>query len=145
MGFGIAAYQISRSPDLGIFGGMVARSNLLWRDSAQLELTEMGPMLDLGCVGNEEKIHETIPKNQGSVRMKGRFCHLSGTSMEKFEGVRVRNSSTGADGIVFLFGNDNSFITDYLVLRTGNNLFRLEWSEPKSGANRAVYAELSEQ
>jgi hypothetical protein len=101
-------------------------------------------LVDLGCV--ERKItHERVTANEGSIRLRGRFCHLTSQAMRAFAGVRVRNLTNGYEGTTFLHGFENSFVTDYVVLESGRNVIQLEWKDRPNSEARQYITEVFEK
>jgi len=104
---------------------------------------ESSRTLDLGCV--ERKLRSAVTSEDGSVRLRGQLCNLTTSQMKEFGNLRVKNLSTGVEGTVFIQGNDNSFVTDFLKLQSGKNTIQLEWRESKSSAPRVYVAEVLEK
>jgi hypothetical protein len=87
-----------------------------------------GQILDLGCL--EQKLgRERVTGQEGSIRIKGKFCNLTKKEMRAFEGVKIKNMTNGYEGTIFFHGLDSSFVTDHMVLESGKNLIQVEWRE----------------
>ena len=145
VGFAVAVHRISTQPtsENRILTELVAKSGVE-EGAIGVQESDEETLLDLGCVGTHATLHEKIPKNQGSIRVKGRFCSYPPTA-RGLAAVQIVNASTGYKGTVILRGADNSFVSDYLVLRRGKNLIQLEWSDSKSAPPRMAQAELSDE
>jgi hypothetical protein len=96
---------------------------------------------DLGC------LERSLPTQKhssdaGTIRLRGKFCHLSARAMRAFDGVQIKNLTNGFEGTVFLQGNDASFVTDYVVLSHGRNQIEIAWRESRGAPERRVTAEV---
>lgn len=117
--------------------------------SAQTRSYETAPAesshntLDLGCV--ETKLRSVVSSEEGSVRLRGKFCNLSSEAMKDFASIRVKNVTTGVEGTVFFQGVDNAFVTDFLSLKRGRNFIHVEWRESRNSAPRTYVAEVLEK
>lgn len=81
--------------------------------------------MEMGCLERSAGIRNDI--TQGAIRLKGKFCDLTkNESKEALGTVKIKNLTTGQDSMVFLSGND-AFITEGMPLKTGKNIFTLEW------------------
>lgn len=98
-------------------------------------------MIDLGCL--ERKLardHVSAPDK--TVRLKGKFCHLSRRAMRAFDGMKVKNLTNGYEGTVFFHGTDSAFVSDELVLQSGKNLIQVEWRESHNSVARNYVTEV---
>jgi len=100
-------------------------------------------ILNLGCI--EKELSQMLTSEKNAIRIRGRLCHLSRSQMMRFDGIRVRNVSTGEEGTIFLKGDENVFITDYIKLASGRNVIQLEWKDTKQSAPRVYVAEIYER
>jgi len=97
--------------------------------------------VDLGCL--ERKVsRERITSQDGAIRIKGRFCHMTSKAMRAFDGMRVRNTSNGSEGTIFFQGFDGSFVTDYVTLKSGKNIIEVEWREAQGATPKQYVAEV---
>jgi hypothetical protein len=141
VGFGIAVKNLSQTRlqdhvDMSATEGAFGNLDGLPVDNAAL--------FDLGCV--ERRItRERVTANEGSIRLRGRFCHLSSRAMRAFAGVRIRNLTNGYEGTIFLHGFENSFVTDYVMLESGRNVIELEWRDKPNAEARQYVTEVFER
>jgi len=101
-------------------------------------------VLDLGCL-DQKKEPERITCQEGAVKVKGKFCHLNAKRMKGFEGMKVKNLTTGYEGTIFFRGSEAAFISDELLLQAGKNLIQLEWRESTMSEPQAYIAEIFEK
>jgi hypothetical protein len=99
---------------------------------------------ELGCLDKSLPTRRLL-SDAGTIRLRGKICHLSRTAALSFDGVHVKNLSNGFEGTVFYQGKDASFVTDYVLLQPGKNQIEIEWRESRSGAARKILAEVVEQ
>ena len=103
--------------------------------------TGTGQTLDFGCV--ERKLgHDRVNSQDGAIRVRGKFCHLTRQAMKSFDTMRVRNLTNGYEGTIFFHGYENAFSTDYVVLQTGKNLIQVEWRDTPRSEIRESQAEV---
>jgi len=95
---------------------------------------------DLGCL--EQRSHEPITSEQGSIRLRGQFCQFTRRDMKAFEGVRVKNLTNGFEGTIFFHGDDASFVTDSVTLERGRNFIQLEWRAKADSPPKLFVAEV---
>ena len=100
--------------------------------------------LDLGCIERKSN-HERITAEEGSIRLRGQLCHLDKKQMRAFDGMRVKNLTTGSEGTIFFKGRESAFVTDYLVLTAGTNLIQVEWKETATSPARTLLTEVYEK
>ncbi len=96
---------------------------------------------DLGCLERSLPT-QRLKSEAGTIRMRGRFCHLSSRAMRSFDGIQIRNLTNGFEGTVFFQGYDASFVTDYVVLKPGRNEIQIEWRESANKPVRKILAEV---
>jgi hypothetical protein len=97
--------------------------------------------IDLGCL-EQRSTHQHIMSDQGSIRLRGKFCRFTHRDMKQFEGVRVKNLTNGFEGTIFFHGYDATFVTDSVTLEPGRNLIQLEWRANASSPARVYTAEV---
>ncbi len=113
------------------------------RDTAALNGARNESTTELGCL-DRSLPNRKILSDAGTIRLKGRFCHLSRAASKTFGGVEVRNITNGYEGTVFFQGNDASFVTDYVLLQPGKNEIELVWKEKDPKITRKILAEVIE-
>jgi hypothetical protein len=101
----------------------------------------VGRALDLGCLEKQflTDHHRTFDRE---LRLSGQFCHLSQAEMQRFGGLRVRNLTTGEDGVIFFQGDGTKFSTGSLTLSEGENRIRLEWRDSATSPVRELSADI---
>jgi hypothetical protein len=86
-----------------------------------------------------------VTSQEGSIRLKGELCHLSSKRMRGFDGMTVKNLTTGYEGTIFFKGYSSAFVTDFLSLTTGRNLIQVEWRDAPGDAPKVFIAEVYEK
>lgn len=100
--------------------------------------------LDVGCL--EDKMsRDRVSSQDGAIRLKGVLCHLDRRHMRGFDGMTVKNLTTGYEGTIFFKGYGNAFVTDFLALASGRNLIQVEWRESPTTRSRVYTAEVFEK
>ena len=100
--------------------------------------------LDIGCL--EDKLNrDRVSAQDGAIRLKGVLCHLDRRHMRGFDGMTVKNLTTGYEGTIFFKGYGNTFVTDYLALASGKNVIQVEWRESPTTRPRTYTAEIFEK
>ena len=106
------------------------------------EATRYQNILDLGCI-ERKTLREKLQRQEGKVRVKGKFCHLPSTGADDFQGISITNETTGKRGTVFFRGRDGKiFITDDIRLSSGKNVIKVEWRRSGDSPSREYYAEV---
>lgn len=100
--------------------------------------------LDVGCL-EEKPDRDRVNSQDGAIRLKGVLCHLDRRKMRGFDGMTVKNLTTGYEGTIFFKGYGNAFVTDYLALASGRNLIQIEWRESPTIRPRTYTAEVFEK
>lgn len=100
-------------------------------------------VFDLGCLEDLGK-RESLTRNEGSVRLRGRFCDNEQPAFPRISGVNILNLTNGYVGTLFFRGQD-SLVSDPIILQSGRNELALEWTEKGSNRVRRVLAEVIEQ
>jgi hypothetical protein len=134
-GFGLSIQKVLTVPK--------AASSQNREISAALSGARNESTTELGCL-DRSLPNRKILSDAGTIRLKGRFCHLSRAASKAFGGVEVRNITNGYEGTVFFQGNDASFVTDYVLLQPGKNEIELAWKEKDPKVTRKILAEVIE-
>lgn len=122
-------------------------------EAAEMQSLEMGletlppdalGVLDLGCLDRKSG-KERLTFEGSSIRLKGKFCNLTRHQLRVFNGIRVKNSSTGSEGTVFFQGTGANFVSDFIKLQQGKNLVELQWKESKTAEVKTLVAEIFEK
>lgn len=109
----------------------------------ELQNASVHSSFDLGCL-EQRAANGKFNAEQGAIRLRGKFCQLTRAQMRSFEGLRVKNLSTGEEGTIFFHGFDASFVTDSVALQPGRNLIQLEW-RARDSALRTFTAEVTKE
>ena len=99
------------------------------------------PVVDLGCL-DRRPASTWLTSEHKTVRFKGRFCNLTRAEMKEFQSIRMKNLSSGDDGLVFMQGQTSQFVTDIMDLSPGKNLIQIEWQESSQSKPKMVMAEV---
>lgn len=130
LGFGYSVQKVM-NPEREIAGA-----------STRADPTDISPTVDLGCL--ERRLKESLSADNGSVKLRGRFCAAPSAREDRVAGVRVKNLSTGMEGTVFFRPRDASFVTDLMPLRSGKNIIQIEWTAENGQRPRQYLAEVWE-
>lgn len=136
MGFAFSVQRYTQSHDVGKAPYRLTTSETKPRRTP--------PTLELGCLEKALLSKRRTSQNR-EMRFSGQFCHLTKTDMRQFGGLSVRNLTTGQESTIFLHGDDNTFLTDTLILSEGANRIRLEWRETAKSTPRELTAEILAQ
>lgn len=98
---------------------------------------------DLGCLETSLST-QRLKSEVGTIRLRGKFCHLSARAMRAFDGMQIKNLTNGYEGTVFFQGYDATFVSDYVVLVPGRNEIEIAWRERAGHPSRRVIAEVYE-
>lgn len=136
-GLGISVNHLSKTDKLAV---QAIASDTNYSESTGGSATNV---IDMGCLDRRPS-SARFESPQKSVRFKGRFCNVTRAELKTFEGVWLKNLSSGEEGTVFLQGTNGSFTTDLVTLNAGKNVVQLEWKGPAGAKPRMVIAEVTE-
>lgn len=100
--------------------------------------------LNLGCL-EDRRERARVTSQDGAIRLKGELCRLDRRRMRGFDGMTVRNLTTGSQGTIFFKGYGSAFVTDYLSLTSGRNVIQVEWKNDSRGSPQMLTAEVFEK
>lgn len=100
--------------------------------------------IDLGCLEHHQR-SKRFRSESGALRFRGRFCQIPRRAMKRFDGAWIRNVTNGYEGTIIFRGDDDaSFVTDYLVLQSGENSIQIEWRPQPGAPMQKILAEVRE-
>lgn len=100
--------------------------------------------IDLGCLEHHQR-SKKFQSQEGALRIRGRFCQISRRAMKRFDGIWIRNMTNGYESTIIFHGDDASFVTDYLVLQSGENFIEIEWRSEPGAPTKKILAEVRER
>ncbi len=114
---------------------------VLASDTGEATTIDSRKTIDLGCM--LRKLSKERMMSEGhTLRFRGRFCHLSRRAMKKFDGIHIRNDTTGYDATIFFQQDDTTFVTDFIPMASGKNNIRVEWREYRQDKSHLFVAEV---
>ncbi len=135
-GFGYSVHRLFNDTGLSLESDQTRRIQ-------SISAVSVPTTADLGCLERSLPT-QRLDAQSGTIRLRGRFCHLSKRAMQSFDGVQITNLTNGFEGTVVFQGYEASFVSDFVVLVPGRNEIQIEWREKSGAPARRILAEVFE-